>query len=127
MAQRQMTSRPITRATTRRPPRKTRPTTRARTGPAFKYGFEPKAFYTPAEVAQILRVSSQTVLDWIHDQRLDAVQLSERVYRIPLGALMLKLGEPPRVRREVYPYLRVDPDAEAKALAREHEIDRDGR
>lgn len=92
-----------------------------RRAPAFKHAFEPKAFYTPSEVAAILRVSSQTVLDWIHREALDAVQLSERVYRVPLGALMVKLGEPPRVKRSIRHYLSHDARADDAALAREHE------
>lgn len=94
---------------------------RAKSG-AFKYAFEPKAFYTPSEVADILHVSSQTVLDWIHKDQLDAIQLSERVYRIPLGAVMIKLGEPPRVRRVVREHASVDAEAEDRALVREHGI-----
>ncbi len=89
-------------------------------GSAFKYAFEPKAFYTPSEVATILQVSSQTVLDWIHDGGLDAVQLSERVYRIPLGALMIRLGEPPRVTRDAHAGLRRDTTTDERALMREH-------
>lgn len=125
MATSSIANRPRTRPTARSRVRRAR--SGARTGPAFKYGFEPKAFYTPFEVAQILRVSSQTILDWIHGDRLDAVQLSARVYRIPLGALMIKLGEPPRVRREIRPHLRNDPEAEEWALGREHGIDLDAR
>jgi excisionase family DNA binding protein len=45
-----------------------------------------KRFYTPAEVAAILDVSSATVLRLIHDRRLPAVHVSERVYRIPIPA-----------------------------------------
>ncbi len=99
----------------------------ARTGPAFKYGFEPKAFYTPGEVAEILRVSSQTVLDWIHKDRLAAVQLSERVYRIPLGGLLIHLGEPPRVTRVIGRYQRRDDLQDERALAREHGIELERR
>ncbi len=87
----------------------------------LKYSFEPKPFYTPSEVAAILRVSSQTVLDWIHKNGLDAVQLSERVYRVPLGALMIKLGEAPRVKRSTRAYLNHDARADEAALALEHE------
>ncbi len=89
-------------------------------GSAFKYAFEPKAFYTPSEVATILQVSSQTILDWIHDGQLDAVQLSERVYRIPLGALMIRLGEPPRVTRDPHSGVRRETTTDERALMREH-------
>ena len=47
---------------------------------------EPR-FFTPAEVAERLKVSTTTVLRWIHEGRLPAVQASERVYRVPAPAL----------------------------------------
>lgn len=82
--------------------------------------FERKAFYTPAEVAAILRVSTQTVLDWIHEGRIYGIQLSERIYRIPLGALLQTLGQPPRVTRRVRPDVVPDRAADMRALAKEH-------
>ncbi len=63
--------------------------------------FERKAVYSPTEIARILGVSTQTVLDRIHDGSLYGVRLSPRIYRIPLGALMIFLGEPPHVKRIV--------------------------
>ncbi len=66
--------------------------------------FEKKAFYTPAEISALLQVHVSTVRDWIHAERLFAYQLSERVYRIPLSALMEMLGEDDAVtRRELSP------------------------
>lgn len=44
-------------------------------------------YYTPREVARRLRVSPTTVMKLIHDERLYAVRVSERVYRIPVPAL----------------------------------------
>jgi len=44
-------------------------------------------YYTPREVATRLRVSPTTVMRAIHEERLFAVRVSERVYRIPVGAL----------------------------------------
>ena len=61
--------------------------------------FERKAFYSPIEVARILGVSTQTVLDRIHDGSLYGVRLSPRIYRVPLGGLLMFLGEPPRIKR----------------------------
>jgi excisionase family DNA binding protein len=55
--------------------------------------FERKAFYTPAEISDLLHVHVSTVRDWIHADRLFAYRLSERVYRVPLSALMELLGE----------------------------------
>lgn len=42
-----------------------------------------KQFYSPAEVARELGVSSTTVLRLVHDGRLPALRISERIYRIP--------------------------------------------
>ncbi|TMF62184.1 MAG: helix-turn-helix domain-containing protein, partial [Chloroflexi bacterium] len=48
----------------------------ARTGKRPEdFSFERKAFYSPAEVARILGVSDQTVLDLVHEDRLFAVQI----------------------------------------------------
>ena len=44
-------------------------------------------YYTPREVARRLRVSPTTVMRAIHEDRLFAVRVSERVFRIPVGAL----------------------------------------
>ena len=52
----------------------------------------PKAFYSPAEVAQLASLSSSTILNYIHDDRLAAVRLSERTYRIPRKAVIRLLG-----------------------------------
>ena len=61
--------------------------------------FERKAFYTPAEISDLLQVHVSTVRDWIHADRLFAYRLSERVYRVPLSALMELLGEQGTVSR----------------------------
>lgn len=44
-------------------------------------------YYTPREVAEQLRVSPTTVMKLIHDGRLYAVRVSERIYRVPVGAV----------------------------------------
>lgn len=52
----------------------------------------PKAFYSPAEVAELASLSSSTILNYIHDGRLASVKLSERTYRIPRKAVIRLLG-----------------------------------
>ncbi len=59
---------------------------------------ERKAFYAPAEVARLAGVSSTTLLDWIHSEKLFAVRLSPRIYRIPLASV-IGLLYPHMVRR----------------------------
>ncbi len=80
--------------------------TRKKTGSAIKdrapsvddFTFEKKPLYSPAEIARILDVSDQTVLDWIHSERLFAAQIGPRLFRIPLASLMQFLGVPPQIR-----------------------------
>lgn len=62
------------------------------------FAFEKKPLYSPAEIARILDVSDQTVLDWIHSERLFAAQIGPRLFRIPLASFMQFLGVPPQVR-----------------------------
>lgn len=62
------------------------------------FTFDKKPLYSPADVAQILDVSDQTVLDWIHKERLFAAQVGPRLLRIPHASLMQFLGVPPQVR-----------------------------
>ena len=57
-----------------------------------------KAFYTPGEIAVLARVDPKTVMSWIHEGKLNAVQLSARIYRVPLAAV-IKLLAPDQVRR----------------------------
>lgn len=45
-----------------------------------------KQFHSPAEVARELGISSATVLRRVHDGRLPALKVSERIYRIPAAA-----------------------------------------
>jgi excisionase family DNA binding protein len=45
-----------------------------------------KQFYSPAEVAHELGISSTTVLRLVHDGRLPALRISERIYRIPTAS-----------------------------------------
>jgi excisionase family DNA binding protein len=52
-----------------------------------------KQFLTPAEIARELDVSSATVLRLIHAGQLPAIQVSERIYRIPISSFeMYKAG-----------------------------------
>ena len=60
--------------------------------------FPTTRYHTPREVAQRLRVSPTTVMRAIHEGRLFAVRVSDRVYRIPVGALVrFERGEEPSV------------------------------
>jgi excisionase family DNA binding protein len=55
-------------------------------------------YFTPREVATMLRVSPTTVMRAIHEERLFAVRVSERVYRIPISALArFERGGPDRI------------------------------
>ena len=82
--------------------------------------FERKAYYSPTELAAILGVHRTTVDRYIREGKLRAVKLSERTYRIPLGAV-LRLLAPDEVGPVRHPPL---PDAAAEtALA---ELRREG-
>lgn len=76
-------------------------------------GIERKPFYTPGEVAKILDISDQKVLDRIHAPIDDpfhiyAVVVGPRLYRIPFGALLQLLGITPQVRVSDRPNLIAD-------------------
>lgn len=45
-----------------------------------------KRYYSPGEVGGMLNVSTSTVLRLIHEGRLPALRVSERIYRIPRPA-----------------------------------------
>ncbi len=75
-------------------------------------GIERKPFYTTAEVARVMTISDQSVLDRIHlpanhPQHLYAIALGPRTYRIPIGALAQLVGIPPRTTIGKHPR-RVD-------------------
>ena len=79
---------------------------------AEDFTFMKKPFYTPSEVASILGISTQTVLDRIHDaddrRRLYAVQLGVHTYRVPLGSLLQLLGVEPIIEHSKSPNLVQD-------------------
>ncbi len=62
------------------------------------FTFDKKPLYSPADIARILDVSDQTVLDWIHGERLFAAQVGPRLFRIPHASFMQFLGVPPLIR-----------------------------
>ena len=71
-------------------------------------GIERKPFYTTAEVARIVGISDQSVLDRIHlpaddPRHLYAVALGPRTYRIPIGALSQLVGIKPRITMGRHP------------------------
>ena len=92
----------------------------AKQRPAVALEFTRKAFYSPAEVAQILAISDQTVLQRIHEGQLYALRLGPRLFRIPLGSLMQFLGEPPHIKR-TYRRGHVDSRTDRPQDAAEHE------
>ena len=54
------------------------------------------AFYSPAEVARMIDVHPTTILNYIRDEKLYAIRLSERTIRIPARSV-LKLLAPEEV------------------------------
>ncbi len=56
-----------------------------------------KAFYSPAEVADMIDVHPTTILNYIREEKLYAIRLSERTIRIPARSV-LKLLAPDEVR-----------------------------
>ncbi len=72
--------------------------------------FERKPFYTPTEFARIASVSNDRVMDLIHAGTLPAVRISQRIYRIPLAAVLSTLY-PERVRKPRFTRSR-DPERE---------------
>jgi excisionase family DNA binding protein len=52
-----------------------------------------KAFYSPTELGELIDLSSDTILNYIKANRIFAIKLSERTYRIPQRAVARFLGE----------------------------------
>jgi excisionase family DNA binding protein len=61
---------------------------------------------TPREVADRLRVSPRTVLNWIDTGKLEAVRISPRVTRIPAAAVdaLVTVGDASSAREDAAPY-----------------------
>jgi excisionase family DNA binding protein len=60
-----------------------------------------RLYYTPKEVAEMLRISDDAVLDLIHRNELPALRVSARIIRIPAAAFdSWREGRQP-VRRRV--------------------------
>lgn len=53
-----------------------------------------KAFYSPTEVARLLGLSSDTIINYIKAGTVFAIKLSERTYRIPRREVSRLTGEP---------------------------------
>lgn len=81
-----------------------------------------RRYYTPREVAEQLRVSPTTVMKLIHDGRLYSVRVSERIYRVPVGAVRrlvagdLQTYDPTEESVDVLPGLGEPVDAEPTAM-----------
>ena len=59
-----------------------------------------KLYYTPKEVAEILEISDDSVLDLVNRGTLPALRISPRITRIPIAAFDLwREGFAPRRRR----------------------------
>jgi len=59
-----------------------------------------KLYYTPKEVAEILDISDDAVLDLVNRRTLPALRVSPRITRIPIAAFDLwREGYTPRRRR----------------------------
>jgi len=52
-----------------------------------------KAFYSPSELGELIDLSSDTILNYIKANKIFAIKLSERTYRIPQRAAARFLGE----------------------------------
>lgn len=72
-----------------------------------------KAFYSPAEVAEMIDVHPTTILNYIRDEKLYAVRLSERTIRIPARSVQ-KLLAPEETRA---PHLIERPHADVREAA----------
>ena len=77
--------------------------------------FERKPYYSPKELAAVLGVHRTTIDRYIREGRLRAVKLSERAYRIPLGAV-LRLVSPEEIPPVQHPPL---PEGRAEAALAE--------
>jgi excisionase family DNA binding protein len=72
-----------------------------------------KQFLSPNDIASELSVSTSTVLRLIHEQRLPAIRVSERIYRIPVAAFerykagALESASPARLSPEISKRLRI--------------------
>jgi len=51
-----------------------------------------KAFYSPSELGELIDLSSDTILNYIKANKIFAIKLSERTYRIPQRAATRFLG-----------------------------------
>ena len=52
-----------------------------------------KAFYSPSELGELIDLSSDTILNYIKANKILAIKLSERTYRIPQRVAARFLGE----------------------------------
>jgi excisionase family DNA binding protein len=61
-----------------------------------------RLYYTPREVAEILRISDDAVLDLIHRDEIPALRVSARIIRIPVAGFdAWREGRRPRRRRPI--------------------------
>lgn len=82
-----------------------RPAVVASSAPGYPVTELTKALYSPKEVADMLELSTDTILDYIHEGKLFAIQLSPSTFKIPQRAVARLLGIPvPASTIEHIPY-----------------------
>lgn len=86
--------------------------------------FERKALYSPHEVARIAGLSTSTILNYIRSEKLYAIKLSERTYRIPIASLIAtffpELKRPPKIVRRTVTASELEAESR-RELRRVHE------
>ena len=81
-----------------------------------------KPFYSPAEVAAMIDVHPSTILNYIRDEKLYAVRLSERTIRIPARSVQKLLApdeaRPPELIERPHEDVREEATAEGERTDR---------
>jgi excisionase family DNA binding protein len=81
--------------------------------------FQRQPYYTPTEFGAIFKVDPSTVLNWIHQGALYAVQLGPKTYRIPLAVVMQRASpqaKPTRVKIDARAELVADEERSRRVV-----------